>query len=97
MESAVGIDGDDDIALSGCESGIANAGEVLGVFRDQPTSGSLGDLSGAIRAAVQHDKDFDLAGAVLPGFFDRGQATGKKLFLIVSRNDDRNLDGRNLR
>lgn len=97
VEAAVSIDSDDDVAISGIEAGISDAGEVLGFFGDESASGALCDFGSVISAAVENDDCFNVTRAEYTGFFDGGEAIGEKFFLVVRGNDDRDFDAKKVR
>ena len=59
VEAGVGIDRDDDVSGGGGEAGVADAGEVFGVFVGDDGAGVAGDLLGPVGAAVENDDCFD--------------------------------------
>lgn len=88
MEAAVGIDGDDDVAIGGGEAGISDAGEVFGIFAGNDSSGLAGDFFGAVGAAIEDDDGFDFAGGDFGGFGDGIEAFGEVVFFVMGGDDD---------
>ena len=88
MHLAVGVDGDDNIARACSGAGIANTGEVLGVFFCDDGSKFPRDLFGPVGTAVEHDDGFDLVRANFRSCGNGIQSGGEIFLLVVGRDDD---------
>lgn len=93
VKAGVGIDRDDEVSARGGEAGVADAGEVFGVFVCDDGAEVASDLFGAVGAAVEDDDGFDLTGGEFCCFCDGGEADGEVFFLVVGGDDDGDFHG----